>query len=142
MLNFGQGGVDDILSIEVGHTHFRDGPIERDVGHGQGRGGCQGSQLVGHSILVSRDKGYLNLNFGMEIVGEKGAQGTVDQAGNQNFMLRGTGFALEKAAGEASHCGIFLLVINCKGHEIDILSYLFLRAYGSEKHRVVHSYNG
>ena len=56
-------------------------------------------------------------------------------------MLRGTSLALEEAAGEATHGGVFFLIINGKGHEVDVLAYLFLRADGGQKHGVVHAYH-
>ena len=78
----------------------------------------------------------------MEIVGEEGTQGAVHQSGNENLVLGGTGFAFEETAGEATHSGVFLLVFNSEGHEVDVFAHFGLGTYGGQKHRVVHSDDG
>ena len=78
----------------------------------------------------------------MEIVGEEGTQGTVDQTGDEDLMLRGTGLALEETAGEATHGGVFFLIVNGERHEVNVLSHFFLGANGSQEHRVVHADHG
>ena len=124
------GGVDDILAVEVAHAHLADGAVEGDVAHGEGRSGSQSGQLVGHGVVVAGDEVDVHLNLGVEIVGEEGTQGTVDQAGNEDFMLRGTSLTFEETAREATHGGIFFLIVNGKGHEVDVLAHLLLRTDG------------
>ncbi len=136
------GGVDDILAVEVAHAHLADGTVEGDVADGEGRSGSQSGQLVGHGVFIAADKGDADLHLGVEVVGEEGTQGTVDQTGDENLMLRGTGLALEETAGEATHGGVFFLIVNGEGHEVDVLAHLFLRADGGQKHCVVHADNG
>ena len=136
------GGVDDILAVEVAHAHLADGTVEGDVADGEGRSGSQSGQLVGHGVFIAADKGDADLHLGVEVVGEEGTQGTVDQTGDENLMLRGTGLALEETAGEAAHGGVFFLVVDGEGHEVDVLAHLLLRADGSQEHRVVHADNG
>ena len=79
--------VDDVLAVEVAHAHLADGAVEGDVADGEGRSSGQGGQLVGHSVVVTADKGDAHLHLGVEIVGEKRTQSTVDQAGNEDLML-------------------------------------------------------
>ncbi len=135
-------GVDDVLAVEVADAHLGDGAVEGDVADGQGRGSGQGGQLVGHGILVTGDEVNHDLHLGMEVVGEEGTQGAVDQAGDENLVLGGTGLALEETTGETAHGGVFLLVVDGEGHEVDVFAHLFLGADGGEEHGVVHADNG
>ncbi len=136
------GGIDNILAVKIRHTHFGDGAVEGDIGHCESGSGSKSCKLVGHSVLVTGDEGYLHLDLGVEIVGEKGTEGAVDQAGNKDFVLGRTCLTFEKTARKATHSGILLLIIYGKGHEIDVLTYLLFGAYGGKKHGVVHSYYG
>ena len=141
-LNVLHGGVDDVLAVEVAHAHLANGAVEGNVAHGEGRSSGQGGQLVGHGVVVTTDKGDVHLHLGVEVVGEKGTQGAVDQTGDEDLMLRGACLALEETAGEATHGGVFFLVVNGERHEVDVLAHLALGAYGGQKHRVVHADNG
>ena len=134
-------GVDDIFAVKIAYAYFADGAVEGYVAHGKCRGCCQCCQLVGHGVLVARNQGYLYLHFGMEIVGEKRTQGTVYKACNQNLVFRRTGLTLEKTPREATHGGIFFLIVNGEWHEIHKLSYFFLRTYGGQQHGVVHAHH-
>ena len=134
--------IDDILAVKVAYADLADGAVEGYVADGESRSCCEGSQLVGHCVLVARDEGYLHLHFSVEVVGEERTQSAVNQSGNENFVLRRTCLAFEETAGRTAHSGIFLLVIYGEGHKVHEFTYFFLCAYRSEKHSVVHTHYG
>ena len=112
------------MAVEVADADLGDGAIERDVGDSKSRSGSEGCQLVGHGVVVARDKGDLHLHLGVEIVGEERTKSPVDKTGYKNLVLRGACFAFEEAAGETSESRILLLVVDGEGHEVDVLANL------------------
>ena len=78
----------------------------------------------------------------MEIAGEQGSEGTVNETGNQNFVFRGTGLTFEETAGETTHSAVFFLVFHLQRHEVHILCGVFLAANCRQKHGVAHLHDG
>ena len=54
-----------------------------------------------------------------EIIGEQGADGTVDDAGGQDALLAGATLAAVEAAGDAAHGIHLLLEVHGQGEEVD-----------------------
>ena len=76
----------------------------------------------------------------MVIAGEKRTEHAVNQTGCEDFIVRGTAFTLEEAAGEASERGEFFLVFNLKGHKVHALAGILGRHYSGKEHRVAHAH--
>jgi hypothetical protein len=77
---------------------------------------CQNVRIVLH---VMREHGDDDLGLVAPAVGEQRADRTVDQAGNQCFLLGRTAFALEVAAGNAAGCVGLFLIVDRERQEVD-----------------------
>ncbi len=133
-----EGGVDNKLAIDAGHSHLGDGAVEGYVAHGEGGRGGKAGECVGHIDAVGRIEGHVDKGVGVVIVGEEGSKHAVDKARGQDLIVRGAPFALQEAAGKTAEGGEFFFVFNLKGHEVDPFAGLFGRHYGGKDHRVAH----
>ena len=131
-------GVDGVLAVLTHDAHLRDRAAERDVRHGQRRRRGQTGQRIGLNILVRRDEVHRDVNLGVVIRGEQGAQGAVDQTGDENLGVVCAALALHEAAGVAAAGGVLLLVFDLQRHEIGVGFRLFGGHDGTEQHRVAH----
>ena len=66
----------------------------------------------------------LDLHFVVPALGKERADGTVGEAAGEDFLFRGTAFALEVAAGEFAGRGRFFAVIH--GEREEVLAFLGL----------------
>ena len=136
------GGVDDEFAIDAAHADLGDGAFERDVGDCDSGRGSETSQTVGQLVLVARNQRHDDLRLGVEVSGEKGADGAVNQTGDENLILGGTSLAAEETSRDAAQGTVFFLVFNLEGHKVGTLHGFFLAANGGKNHRVAHSDDG
>ncbi len=80
--------------------------------------GADHAQHVGIVLIVERHGGGHHLHFVDVARWEKGADGTIDQAGGQDFLGGGPAFALDEAAGKLAGGIGFFAVIDDEGKEI------------------------
>ena len=136
--HLGEVGVDGILSVAAHDAHFGDGAAEGDVRNGEGCRGGEAGQGVGLNILVGRDQRHGNVDFGVVIRGEQGAEGAVDESGNEDLAVIGLAFAFHETSGVAAAGGVLLLVFDLEGHEIGV-GFCILGGHDrTEQHRVAH----
>ena len=76
----------------------------------------------------------------MVIVGEKGTEHAVHQAGCKDFIVACASFALEEAAGETAAAENFSLYSTVKGHEVNSFAGFFGRYDGGKEHGVAHTH--
>lgn len=114
-LALGIGGVDDELAIDFTDAHGAHGALERNVGHAEGGRSAVDAENVGIVFTVCGEQDGDHLGIVKIAFGEKGAQRTVRHATGQDFLFRGTAFALEVAAGEHARRSGFFLVFHGPG---------------------------
>ena len=112
VFHLGEGRVDDVFVADEGHAHFRDRAMEGDVGHADGGRGCQGGESIGGLVLVVRQEVDLDDGLGMVVIGEQRAQGAVDEARDEHFVVGGLGLAFEETAREFARGIIFFPIVN------------------------------
>ena len=104
------GRVDDELAVHTAYAHLRDGALEGDVGHCDGRGGGQTCQTIGQHVLVTGDQGHDDLRLCVKIFREKRADGAVHQSSDEDLILGGAGLTTEETAGDAAEGSVFFLI--------------------------------
>ena len=147
----GVGGAgDDEVELGLGHFVERriehvfvvgeadaggaDRALERHAGERQRRGRSHQRNDIRIVLHVVRENGDDHLGLVAPAVDEQRADRTVDQAGNQRFLLGRTAFALEIAAGNAA-CGVsLLLVVDSERQEVDALARRLRCDDGGEHH--------
>src|SRR5690606_362025 len=110
--------VQQVLAVLVPHLGGGDRALERGAGQGQRGGGADQGRDVAVDLRVQRHHRGDDLDLVAEPVGEQRADRTVDQAGGQGFLLRGTAFTLEEATGDAAAGVELLLVVHGEGEEV------------------------
>ena len=115
------GGVDDVLAVPVGDAAGADGPVEGNLGDGQGSRCSDHGQDFRRVLLVCRQdcQGYLDVV--VQALGEQRADGAVGQTGGENAFLSGTALAAEEAAWDAAGGVEPFFVVDGQGEEVDIL---------------------
>ena len=132
------GGVHHEFAIHATYAHLGNRALEGDVGNGDGGGSCETCKTVGQEVLVAGNQGHNDLSFSVEVFREKGTDGAIDQAGNEDFILGRTGFAFEETAGETTHSAVFLLIFDLQRHKVSAFHSLFFATYSSQNHGVTH----
>lgn len=92
----------------------------------------QGGDIGAVFHIVGQHRGD-NLHFVTEAFGEERADGPVDQARNQRFVLGRTAFTLEKATGDLARSVGFFLIVDGQGKEI-LPGLDGTRAHGGTQH--------
>ena len=139
LLELCEGGVDDVFAVDACYAYFRDGSFEGNVG------ACEGSRCgktckgIGHVHTVGTEEDDVDINLGVIIAGEEGAEGAVNESGGKDFVVTGATFALGETSGEASGGRVLLFVVALKGHEVGAGGSVFGTADGGKQHRVVHA---
>ena len=124
LVNLLVGGVNNVLSVNIGHTNTSNGAVKRNVGNNNsGRTGDY-SQNVRWVHLVGGNTGWYNLNLTAKGYLEQGAHGAVNKAGNENFLVLWATFTLNKSTGNLSSGVVFFVVINSYGNKIKSLTSL------------------
>ena len=119
--------VDDELTIDARHAHFRDGPVKWNVTDRDTRRSSEACQAIWQHFFISRHQLNHDLCSCVVIAWERWAQGPVNQAHDQYLRIRRTCLALEETAGETSRGCVFFSVIDCQWQEIDIVSDVVCR---------------
>ncbi len=110
--------VHDGLALDVADARGSDRSHERNAGKRErGRSGDDGQNVrVGFEVMAQhRDD---DLRLAAEIVGEQRPDRPVDQAGDQNLLLRRLAFALPEAAGDAPRRVRLFQIVDGQGEEI------------------------
>ena len=115
----GVGRVDDELAIDDADADRADGAVERNVRERERAAGAVDAEDVGIVFLVGRVDERDDLRLVAEGLREERADGTIDLAGGQDFLLAGPAFALDEAAGDASAGVGVLAVFDGEREEVD-----------------------
>ena len=103
---FGVGRVDDVLLFacfaDVADPDRADGAVEWDVREGERAACAVDAEDVRIVFLVGGIDERNDLGFIAESFREERADGAIDLAGGEDFLLAGTALALDEAAGDAS----------------------------------------
>ena len=126
----GIGGVDDELAVHAAYAHGADGGAKGNVRERQGTGSGVDADHVGIVLLVGGEDQRDDLRLIAEAVGEERADGAVDLAAGEDFLLAGTAFTLDEATGDASAGVGVLAVVDREREEIDALPRIW-RGHGS-----------
>ena len=139
LLQLGEGGIDDILTIDASYSNFGDGTLEGYVADSQSGRGGQASQRIGHIHANGGEENNIYINLSMIVAGEEGTQGAVHKTTSQNLVVVSLTLALRESARKASGCGILFSVLYLQGHEICSGNGIFGGAYSGQEHGVVHA---
>ena len=112
-------GVDDPLAVDAADAHAADRAHERDLGDVQRRRRGVDGEEVGLARAVALDERRVDLNVVVVSVGEERTDRAVAHARREDFLRRGTRFALEEAAGELARGIELLAVFALQREEID-----------------------
>ena len=118
------GGVDDELAVNQTHDNAGDGAIPGDVGDSDSGGSTDHSHGLGLAIGVNAHHGADQSHIVAHILGEQGADGTVDHTRGQNGLLAGAGLTALEGAGNLTHGVHLLLIVHGHGEEIHALTGL------------------
>ncbi len=136
------GREEDELAVDPADPNRRKRCIEGNrVGDHQCDRGAVHRQDVGIVVVVRRDHPADHLGLDEVAVGKQGPESAVDDAAGQSFLLRGTAFAFEEPAGDASAGVGILAIVDGQGQEVRPAAGLVGAAGGDEHHRVVETYD-
>ncbi len=138
----GISGIDDELAVDPADANCADGGAERNVGERQGAGGGVDADHVGIIFLVGGEDQGDDLGFVAEAVREKRADGAIDLARGQDFLLAGTAFALDEAAGDASTGIRVFAVVDGEGEKIDAFAGIGRCDSGGQNDGFARRYQG
>ena len=88
------------LAVHHADAHAAQDVVERNVGNRQRRAGADDGERAGIALRIGREHHGDDLRLVHEAFGKQRPDGPVDQAAGENFFLRGTALALDKAARE------------------------------------------
>ncbi len=112
-------GIEQEFTVPVADADGRDGAGEGDVGNVQGGRGSDHGQNVGGMFFVRGNDRGDDLDLVRAALGEKGANGTIDESRGQGFVVAGAAdFAPEVAAGDAAGGVEHFLIVAGQGQEI------------------------
>ncbi len=112
------GGIDDKLAIDPANAHGANGAGKRDVGDHQRGGSAVDGEDVGIVLPIGAQHRGDDLGIVEVALREERPQRAVRHAGGEDFLLAGTAFALEVAAGDFADGRGFLAVIDREREEI------------------------
>ena len=102
------GRVDDEAAINQANAHRTHGTVKRNIRQRQSAARAIHAEHVWIILLIRRVNERDDLGFVAERLGEQWADRPVDLAAGEDFLLAGTAFPLDEAAGDASACvGVF-----------------------------------
>ena len=114
-----RGGVGDELAVDAPDPHAGNRPVEGDVGDLQGRRGAQKGHHIGVVLPVHGEHRGDELRLEVVALGEKRADGAVNNPANEDLPLVGSPLALEEPAGDLSGGKGHFLVIHGEGKEVE-----------------------
>ena len=112
------GRVQHQLAVDQADARGADRAHEGHARDGQGGRGGDHAQNVGVVFHVVLQHGDDDLGLVLEALDEQRADRTVDQAGNQGFLLGRTAFTLEVSTGNLAGGEGLFLVVDGQGEEI------------------------
>ncbi|OAV66016.1 hypothetical protein Barb6_02699 [Bacteroidales bacterium Barb6] len=139
LFKLGESGIDNELAVDACNAHFRDRPVERNVGNSQSGGGSQSGKRIRHVFAVGREQYDIYKNLSMIVVRKERAQGTINQTGRKNFIVGSPAFPPRETAGETSESGELFLVLHLQRHKVCPRICLFGSRHGGKQYSVVHS---
>jgi len=134
-----EGGVDDEFAIDAGDAYLTDRTVEGDVRYGEGCRSSEPSQSIRHIYTIRREENDIDEDFGMVVIWEEGAQGTVYETTSQDFIVRSLAFAAREATREATESGILLLVLDLEGHKVNPRIGILGCAYSGQQDGIPHA---
>jgi hypothetical protein len=117
-------GLGDELAVDAADAHRADRAAERNVGDHQRGGSAVDAEDIGIVLAVGGEERGDDLRVVEVALGEKGAQRAVRHATGEDFLFRGTAFALEVAAGDFADRGGAFAVFD--GQREEVLAFLDL----------------
>ena len=118
------GGVDDELAVHQTNHDTGDGAVPGDVGNSNSGRGTDHSHGLGLAIGVNAHHGADQSHIVAHILGEQGADGTVNHTRSQDRLLAGAGLTALEGAGNLTHGVHLLLIVHGHGEEIHALTGL------------------
>ncbi len=122
----------DPFALLEGEPHPADRPLEGDRAHGErGRRPVERHD-VEWVLAVDGERHDDHLGLAAEAVGERGAQGAVDEPAGQDGLLGRTALAAEERSGDLPGGVHPLLDVDREGEEVDALTHLLVGGGGDE----------
>ena len=116
--------VKDELAVHKTHLRRADRAAEGDIGNHQSGACADHGRNFRRQVRIHGKHGGHYLHVVAHALGEERAQRTVDQAGSQRGLLRGTAFALDEAAGDLAHGVQLLFKIAAEREEVNAITGL------------------
>ena len=126
------GGVDDILAVDKADAHAGDRAVPRNLGDGQRDGNAEHSGDFGLAVGIDRHNGSHDADIISHVLGEQGANGSVDNSRRKSSLLARSALAALERAGNLAYGIELLFKINRKREEIHALSRLCSHGCGAE----------
>ena len=114
-----QRRVQNQLAVDIADARAANRAHEGHTRDGQGGRGRDHADHVRVIFQIVLENGDDHLGLVLEALDEQGADRTVDQAGNQGFLLGRPTFTLEIAAGDAARGKGLFLIVDRQGEEIE-----------------------
>ena len=115
------GWIHDVLAVNITNANRADRAMEGDVRECEGAARTVNAEDVGVIFLVGGVDECDDLGLVAEGLGEEGADGAVDLARGEDFLLAGAAFTLDEAAGDASASIGEFAVFDGEREEVDAL---------------------
>ena len=131
-----EGRVDNKLSVNAGYTYLGYRSLKRYI---RARQCCRGSQTgyrLRHIYTVSRIHRNVDKRVCVVVSGEERTERTINEACNQDLVVRCFAFAAGKASGKTSCGGKLLFVLNRQRHKVCTGHSVFGGAYCGKDHGV------
>ena len=138
----GVGGIHHQAAADAPDPDAADGPLERDLGHREGRRGPHHRQHVGVVLLIGGEDGGDDLDVLVVAVRKQRTDRPVDQPGGQRLLLVRAPLALEEAAGDLPGGVGPFLIVHRQGEEVDPLAGLLGGHGRHQDHRVPVAHPG
>ncbi len=110
--------VDDHLTVHACYTHLRYRTFKRYIRASECCTGSKPGDRLRHINTVSRVHRHIHKSLCVIVGWEQRTERTVNQAGNQDFVVRSLALTTGKTAGETTCASKFLFVLNGKRHEV------------------------
>ena len=110
--------VRDELAVDAADADGADRALERQVGEHERGGRAEHGEHVALVHAVGGEQQAADLDFIEEAFREERTDGTVGHAADQDFLVAGTAFALDVAAGELAGRGILFAVVDLQREEV------------------------
>ena len=133
---FRNGGIDDVFTVQAADDDRSRRSRPGNIGNGQRNGRTDHGDGFGRDIGIDRKRGGDDDDVVENSLGEKGTDGTVDEAADEDRLIRRSALSLFEAAGDFAHGKHLFFVIDGQREEIHSFSGLFRHTYRDVDHRV------